>query len=113
MLSMVDQIAHALEALLLAPPDPYTPREAALAQAFQTSSLATPVRRAACTGLSAVVVLRDEAATRRALPCIADFERIDLTATLLLWGGDQVSLRPRLPGLARAGYILFVPRAAR
>ena len=118
MLSMVDQIAHAgrqdlhLEALLLPPPDPYTAREAALAQAFQSSSLGQSTQRTSCTGLSAVVVVRDEAATRQALPCLADFERVDLTSSVLLWGGDQVSLRPRLPGFARAGYILFVQRRA-
>jgi hypothetical protein len=118
MLSMVAQIEHAgradlqIEALPLAPAEPYSPGEAALAQSFLTSGMAHAGPNRGCAGLSAVIVLRDESGTRQALPCLDDFERLDLTSSVLVWGGDQVSLRPRLPGLARAGYILFVPHGA-
>jgi hypothetical protein len=119
MLSLVAHIDHAgradlqIEAIPLAPAEPYSPGEASLAQAFLASGMAQAGQNRGCAGLSAVIVLRDESGARQALPCIDDFERLDLTSSVLVWGGDQVSLRPRLPGLARAGYIVFLPQGAR
>ena len=118
MLSLEDHQVHAgrddlqIRALVLTPEAPYNPQEARLAQSLLNTSLGlpNPLHPGYCTLLAAVIVLRDEDAARRALPCLTNFDRVDLSAQVLLWGGDQVSLRPRLPGFARPGYVLFVPR---
>lgn len=119
MLSFVDQFAHAgredlqLRALPVPPERPYGPHEADLARALLATSLgqSNPLAAGSCANVGAVIVLRDEAAAEQAAPCLREFERVEFSDTALLWGGDQVSLRPRLPGHARAGYTLLVRRA--
>ena len=118
MLSFIDQLAHAgrddiqLKVLPLPPEAPYTAGQASLASRLLQTSLGQPAPLAAadCPGLGGLIVLHDEGAARSALPCLRDFDRLDLSEPVLLWGGDQVSLRPRLPGFARPGYVLLVPR---
>ena len=57
-----------------------------------------------------MIVLGDENEARAALPCLADgFRRVEFNSQVLLWGGDSVSLRPRLPGVAHGGYMLLLP----
>jgi hypothetical protein len=58
--------------------------------------------------VSAIIVLGDEQQTLRKLPCLTSgFQRQDFSSNVLLWGGDAVSLRPRLPGPAREGYLVY------
>jgi Dolichyl-phosphate-mannose-protein mannosyltransferase len=117
MLSFVDQLAHAgrddvqLKALPLPIDAPYTPAQATLARSLLATGLGQPgpLSPSDCTHLDGVIVLHDAEVAVRALPCLANFERLDFSRQVLLWGGDQVSLRPRLPGLARPGYVLLVP----
>lgn len=118
MLSFIDQLAHAgrqdiqLKVLPLPPETAYTAAQASLASVLLRTSLGqpAPLTVADCPGLGGLIVLGDEDAARLALPCLRDFDRLDLSEPVLLWGGDQVSLRPRLPGFARPGYVLLVPR---
>ena len=111
--SLADHIAHRgradlqLRVLPLAPNRPYSPLEASFAQALASSTFEQPPLDS-CSGVSAVIVLGDEQQTLQSLPCLGTgFERVEFTSNVLLWGGDAVSLRPRLPGLARVGYLLY------
>ena len=113
-LSLVDHIAHQgrghfdVKVLLLAPDRPYSALEASFAQDLAASALAQPPV-STCDGLGALIVLGDEGATRLALPCLdRGFRRIEFSAPVLLWGGDAVSLRPRLPGVARVTYVVYL-----
>ena len=64
--------------------------------------------------LGALIVLGDEAETRASLPCLDErFQRVEFSASVLLWGGEGVSLRPRVPGLARVSYVLLMQIPAR
>jgi hypothetical protein len=111
--SLADHIAHRgrgdlqLRVLALAPSRPYTPLEASFAQALADSTFEQPPLRD-CAGVSAVIVLADEQQTLAMLPCLSNgFQRQEFSSNVLLWGGDAVSLRPRRPGLARVGYLLY------
>lgn len=114
--SFVDHLKHVGRGdlrikLLATPPDAaYSPHESDLATALEASPLGidNPLMTGSCDAVAAVIVLRDEAFALRAVPCLRDFRRQDLSQEVLLWGGDQVSLKPRLPGFAREGYIVLV-----
>jgi hypothetical protein len=119
MLSLIDHIAAAgrpdlrLKALPIDNPATDTdPRLATLARTLLASPLGQPAPLSDCSGVSSVIVLHDPAAAERSLPCLRDFEEVGLTQSVLLWGGDQVSLRPRLPGLTVVGYALFQATSA-
>jgi hypothetical protein len=113
--SLADHIAHRgrgdlqLRVLPLAPSQPYTPLEASFAHALAGSRFEQPpLGSADCQNLEALIALGDEAQTLAALPCLGErFTRVEFSRSLLLWGGDAVSLRPRLPGFARVGYVLY------
>jgi hypothetical protein len=97
------------------PPDrPYSPLEASFANALATSSLVQPRLSAVpCGDLGPVIVLGDETVTHAAVPCLGDgFQRVEFSTTVLLWGGDGVSLRPRAPGQAQVGYVALFPQRA-
>jgi hypothetical protein len=113
-LSLLDHLRHQgrddLQVKLLPlPPDrPYSPLETSLATDLTTSFVGQLLN--SCDGLGAVIVLGDEASTRSALSCLAQgFRRDDFTTSVLLWGGDAVSLRPHLPGMTNVGYALLLP----
>jgi hypothetical protein len=117
-MSLVDHIAHQgpthfeIKVLPLAPDRPYSPLEASFARDLTASALAQPPV-STCSGLGALIVLGDEGATRSALPCLdRGFRRLEFSAAVLLWGGDAVSLRPRLPGIARVSYVVYLSEAA-
>jgi hypothetical protein len=112
-LSLLDHISHQgrgdlqIRLLPLPPAQPYSPLEVSLATDLTTSSVGQRLLDG-CAGLGAVIVLGDEASTRARLPCLDQgFRRVDFKTTTLLWGGDVVSLRPRLPGTASVGYVLL------
>jgi len=115
--SLADHLAHAgradlhVEVLPLAPAAdrPYNAVETADAQALLASPFGQPpLQQSGCSGLAVLVVLGDEAATRAALPCLDQgYQRREFSARVLLWGGDGVSLRPRLPGWTSVGYVLL------
>jgi hypothetical protein len=113
-LSLVDFIHHQgrtdapIELLPLTPDTPYSPLSLSLATDLATSKLAA-LPTSTCQELGALIVVGDEAKTRSALPCLnTGFKRVEFTNMVLLWGGDAVSLRLRLPGLTQVGYTLFV-----
>jgi hypothetical protein len=113
-LSLVDFIHHQglgeapIKLLPLAPNQPYSPLGASLAADLATSTLAG-MPAGTCDGLGALIVLGDEAQTLAALPCLnTEFRRVEFTNKVVLWGGDAVSLRPRVPGLTQVGYTLYV-----
>jgi hypothetical protein len=97
--------------LPLTPNRPYSPLEASFATALANSSLAKPpLAEGACVRLGSMIVLGDESQTRAALPCLEQgFRRLVFSSSVLLWGGDSVSLRPRLPGIATVSYVLLLP----
>ncbi len=113
--SLVEHIAHRgrtdlqMKVLPLSPDHPYTPLEANFAREVANSSLAQPPLAVnGCRDLGALIVLGDEAETRASLPCLDErFQRVEFSASVLLWGGEGVSLRPRVPGLARVSYVLL------
>jgi hypothetical protein len=115
--SVADHIAHRGRAdvqfavLALTPERQYSPLEAAFARDLSSSTFGRPLLPAGkCDDLGSMIVLGDENEARAALPCLADgFRRVELYSQVLLWGGDSVSLRPRLPGVARVGYVLLLP----
>jgi hypothetical protein len=113
-LSLVEFIHHQgrtdapIKLLPIAPEKPYSPLSVSLAGDLTTSKLAE-LPAGTCQEIGALIVLGDEAKTRAALPCLnTGFKRVEFTNPVLLWGGDVVSLQPRLPGLTRVGYTLFV-----
>jgi hypothetical protein len=117
-LSLVDHIGHqgqgdfTIKVLPLAPTRPYSALEANYARDLAESRLAQPPV-SDCRGLGALIVLGDEAATRSALPCLDQgFRRLEFSSAVLLWGGDAVSLRPRLPGMARVAYVVYLAERA-
>jgi hypothetical protein len=115
--SLTDHIAHRGRAdvqfavLPLMPERPYSPLEDAFARDLTSSTFSRPLRAAGgCHDLGSMIVLGDEHAARAALPCLADgFRRVEFNSQVLLWGGDSVSLRPRLPGVSHGGYMLLLP----
>jgi hypothetical protein len=113
MLAMIDQFAAAgrpdlqLKALVT----PTAPTNSPLAQQLLATQLGRPTPLQSCDNLAAIVVLNDPKAARAALSCLDTFTQADFTEQVLLWGGDQVSLRPRLPGPALAGYHLLLRQA--
>jgi hypothetical protein len=92
----------------------YTALEANFAREVARSDLNQPPLSAAdCSALGAVIVLGELSQAQAALPCPANaFRVLEFDNEVLLWGGDGVSLRPRLPGRARVGYTLLVPAGA-
>src|SRR5437660_362780 len=113
-LSLVDHVAHQgqgnfeIKVLPLAPDRPYSALEASFARDLAASALAQPPL-STCGDLGAMIVLGDEGATRRALPCLNQgFRRLEFSEAVLLWGGDAVSLRPRLPGIGRISYVVYL-----
>jgi hypothetical protein len=96
---------------------PYSRGESNLAQAMGDTSLMDPptLAEAGCGDVGAVIVLRDVAQAQQKLPCLdAGYRREDFTARVPLWGGESVSLRPRLPGFAQITYTaLIADRPAR
>jgi hypothetical protein len=115
--SLIVHIAHrgrsdlTIKVLPLVPDRPYTPLEASFAETLANSRLGQPpLTESNCRGLGSMIVLGDAAQAHTNLPCLDQgFRRIDFSATVLLWGGEGVSLRPRMPGLARVGYVVLVP----
>jgi hypothetical protein len=115
--SLADHIAHRgradlpIKVLQLPPERPYSPLEAAFAQDLANSSFGgPPLAENGCRDLGALIVLGDEAQARAALPCLAaGFRRVEFRSEVLLWGGDSVSLRPRVPGPAPAAYVVLLP----
>jgi hypothetical protein len=101
-----------VELLPLVPPDlTYTPREASLVQDLNANPLLhSPASSdTGCANLSAVILLGDELLTHDTLPCLAHgFRREEFSTAVLLWGGEAVSLRPRIPGLAPISYVLLL-----
>ena len=117
-LSLVDHVAHQgqgnleIKVLPLAPDRPYSALEASFARDLAASALAQPPL-STCGDLGAMIVLGDEGATRRALPCLNQgFRRLEFSEAVLLWGGDAVSLRPRLPGFGRISYVVYLAERA-
>ena len=117
-LSLVDHVAHQgqgnfeIKVLPLAPDRPYSALEASFASELAASALAQPPL-STCGDLGAMIVLGDEGATRRALPCLNQgFRRLEFSEAVLLWGGDAVSLRPRLPGIGRISYVVYLVERA-
>ncbi len=90
---------------------PYSRGESNLAQAMDGTTLMAPPTLAemGCRQLGAVIVLRDAAQVQHMLPCLsAGFHAEEFTAEVPLWGGETVSLRPRLPGVARIAYTALI-----
>jgi hypothetical protein len=115
-LSLVDHIAHQgrgdaqIKLLPLPPAQPYSAIEASLAQDLPARRMAQ-LTSTDCRNLGAIIVLGDETAARAELPCLDqafEFQRREFSADVLLWGGDAVSLRPRLPGTAHVTYLVFL-----
>ncbi len=70
---------------------------------------APTLEQTGCSHLGALVVLREDASIEQALPCAsAGFRRETFSTRVLLWGGDVVSLRPRLPGFADVTYVAWI-----
>jgi len=111
--SLIEHISHQgrsdVKASLVALPSdrPYTQIEADLDDTLRQQL--PPPDSETCRGIGAVVVLGNEAHARAALPCADAFERLEFSSVVWLWGGEGVSLRPRLPGTTRVGYVLLVP----
>jgi hypothetical protein len=103
-----------VEVLQLVPPDlTYTPREESLVQDLRDRSLlhSRKLSDEGCANLSAVIVLGNELLAHNALPCLMQgFRREEFSASVLLWGGEGVSLRPRVPGIAQIAYVLLLPQ---
>jgi hypothetical protein len=90
---------------------PYSHAENNLVQAMDASPLmaAPSLEQVGCANLKALIVLRQGADVQQALPCLdGAFHQEEFGAQVLLWGGDAVSLRPRLPGVAQIRYVAFV-----
>jgi hypothetical protein len=112
--SLLDHIGHQgrddlqIRLLPLSPDRPYSALEASLAADLAANAVGQhPIDT--CEGLAGMIVLGDEATARAALPCLGQgFRRVDFVSTVLLWGGDAVSLRPRLPGGTGVGYVLLL-----
>jgi hypothetical protein len=115
--SLADHIVHRgrtdvqFAVLPLKPERPYSPLEDAFARDMTSSKFGrTRLAAGRCDDLGSMIVFGDENEARAALPCLADgFRRVEFNSQVLLWGGDSVSLRPRLPGVAHPGYVLLLP----
>ena len=115
--SLVDHVVHQgrsdllFRVVPLEPDRPYTPLEASFARAMASSNLSQgpSLTDVGCASLDALIILGKEAQTRATLPCLnTGFRRIEFSESVLLWGGEGVSLRPRLPGWTSVGYVLLV-----
>jgi hypothetical protein len=103
--------AHVKLLPLIDADQPYTPAETNLVEAIDsTPVMAAPsLSESGCSNLGALIVLHDESAAKAALPCLdSGFRRDEFSATVLLWGGEAVSLRPRLPGRGRVMYVAYL-----
>jgi hypothetical protein len=86
---------------------PYTADEAALAQ--NLASQLPPLQSSDCAALGAVILLAD-APAESALPCPrSNLREMAFTEDVLLWGGETVSFRPRVPGVVAEGYRAYIP----
>src|SRR5262249_32985228 len=113
-LSIVDQVAYRGRAdlpirLVPVPASTaeYTEDEAALARNLPNSIplLQASAGSSTCADVGAVIVLVDPSTTQGSMPCFVPALRaIDFRTTVVLWGGETVSLRPRLPGMVSEGY---------
>jgi hypothetical protein len=95
---------------------PYTQREQLLVEALsETRLLQSPrLSETGCAQLGALIILGDEKLTLDAMPCLSEgFRRKEFSAFVPLWGGEAVSLRPRLPGVGGISYVVLLPRAAK
>jgi hypothetical protein len=84
--------------------------EAALATDLQKTitPLTVSPDAATCASVGAMIVLPDIDPNTN-VPCTGDELRpVDFNTSVLLWGGESVSLRPRLPGFAPEGYRAFL-----
>jgi hypothetical protein len=90
---------------------PYSRGETNLAQSMGTTTLMAPptLPEIGCGELGAVIVLRADADVEQSMPCLSTgFRREDFSARVPLWGGDAVSLRPRLPGFGQITYSALI-----
>jgi hypothetical protein len=93
---------------------PYTTGEVNLVQAIDATSLMAPpgLDQLSCSQVGALIILREDPRIRQQLPCLdSGFRPENFGARVLTWGGDVVSLRPRLPGFADISYLALL-RAA-
>jgi hypothetical protein len=105
-----------IKLLPVAPAQPTNTRaETVLAQNMTASSLMrTPtVSDRGCANMGAMVLLAPESLAEAQLPCLLiGFRREVFSADVLLWGGDAVSLRPRLPGPTSITYVVLLGEAS-
>jgi hypothetical protein len=89
----------------------YSRAEANLARAMDASALMTAptLDQSGCANLGAMVILRDDGQAQQSLPCLGtDFRREEFSALVPLWGGESVSLVPRLPGMVKITYVALL-----
>jgi hypothetical protein len=93
---------------------PYTTGEVNLVRAIHATSLMAPpgLDQLSCSQIGALIVLREDPRIRQQLPCLeSGFRPENFGARVLTWGGDVVSLRPRLPGFADISYLALLHAA--